>query len=185
MIEMIKSEAKERMQKTIEAYKNELSRLCTGTAHASVLDGINVSYYGTPTPINQVANVNAPEARLLVIQPWDKSIIAEIEKAILQSDLGITPSNDGTVIRLPFPQLTKESRQDLAKQARAKAEDAKVRARNVRRDANDDIKKLEKDKEITADDSKYEQDEIQKLTDKTIAEIDKIFATKEKDILEI
>lgn len=185
MINEIKNNAKERMQKTIDAYKTELSRLRTGTAHPSVLDGISVSYYGTPTPINQVANVSAPEPRMLVIQPWDKSIIAEIEKAILQSDLGITPSNDGTVIRLPFPQLTKESRQELAKQARAKAEEAKVRARNVRRDANDEIKKLEKEKEITADDSKFEQDEIQKLTDKTIAEIDQIFTSKEKDIMEI
>lgn len=185
MLNEIKDQAKEKMAAAIEAYKKDLSRIRTGVAHPSVLEGVLVPYYGTPTPINQIANVSAPEPRLLTVQPWDKTVIADIEKAILKSDLGITPNNDGTVIRLPFPQLTQEAREDLAKQARAKTEDGKIRVRNVRRDANDAIKKLEKEKEITPDDSKYEQDEIQKLTDKTIDEIEKIFAAKEKDILEI
>ena len=185
MIEMIKSEAKERMQKTIEAYKNELSRLRTGTAHASVLDGINVSYSGTPTPINQVANVNAPEARLLVIQPWDKTALKEIEKAILASDLGFNPSNDGEVIRINIPQLTEERRKELVKLVSKTGEQSKVALRNARRDTNDKIKKIEKDGELGEDDAKKALDEVQHIIDKYTKEIDSVVAKKEAEIMEI
>lgn len=174
-----------RMEKAIDSLKRDLSHLRTGRANVSVLDGITVEYYGTPTPLNQVANVSAPEPRLVVVQPWDKSIISEIEKAIQKSDLGINPSNDGTVVRIPFPQLTQETREDIAKQAKAKGEDAKVAVRNIRRDANDQIKKLEKNKELAEDESKTYQDDIQKLTDSTIEKIDKAVSEKEKDIMTI
>lgn len=174
-----------RMEKAIASLKRDLSHLRTGRANVSVLDGITVEYYGTPTPLNQVANVSAPEPRLVVVQPWDKSIISEIEKAIQKSDLGINPSNDGTVVRIPFPQLTQETREDIAKQAKAKGEDAKVAVRNIRRDANDQIKKLEKNKELAEDESKTYQDDIQKLTDSTIEKIDKAVSEKEKDIMTI
>lgn len=174
-----------RMEKAIDSLKRDLSHLRTGRANVSVLDGITVEYYGTPTPLNQVANVSAPEPRLVVVQPWDKSIISDIEKAIQKSDLGINPSNDGTVVRIPFPQLTQETREDIAKQAKAKGEDAKVAVRNIRRDANDQIKKLEKNKELAEDESKTYQDDIQKLTDSTIEKIDKAVSEKEKDIMTI
>lgn len=185
MLDEILQDAEERMQKSIESLKNELTHIRTGKAHVSLLDGITVEYYGTPTPINQVANISTPEARLLTIQPWDKNIIKDIEKALQKSDLGINPNNDGTVIRLQMPQLTQETRAEYAKQAHKKGEDGKVSVRNIRRDANDAIKKLEKAKEITEDDSKGAQDDVQKLTDKVIAQIDKIVAEKEKDILSI
>ena len=184
-IEQIHTAAQEKMEKSLEAFKQELARIRTGKAHVSVLDAVRVNYYGVPTPLNQVANLSAPEPRLLMVQPWDKGIIGEIEKAIQKADLGLNPSNDGTVIRLPLPQLTQETREELAKQARKVAEDGKVHIHNIRRDANDDVKKLEKAKEITEDDSKYEQEEIQKLTDSYIKKIDDIVKEKEKDILEI
>lgn len=175
-------ETKERMDQSIESLKKDLSRLRTGKANISLLDGIMVPYYGTPTPLNQVANVSAPEPHLLTIQPWDKSIIAEIEKAIQKSDIGITPNNDGTLIRLPLPQLTQEVRADLAKQAKKRGEDAKVAIRNIRRDGNDHIKK---DKDLPEDEAKGLQDDVQKLTDDAIKQVDKIVADKEKDIMEI
>lgn len=185
MFDELLKDTQKRMDQSMESLKSDLSRLRTGKAHTSLLDGITVPYYGTPTPLNQVANVSAPEPRMLTIQPWDKSIIGEIEKAIQKSDLGINPSNDGVIIRLPLPQLTKEVREDLAKQAKKRGEDAKVSVRNIRRDANDNIKKLEKAKEVTEDDSKYFQDEIQKLTDQSVEKIDQIVSDKEKDIMEI
>lgn len=185
MIEEILLDAEERMEKSINKYREDLSHIRTGKANVSLLNGITVEYYGAPTPINQVANVSAPAPDLITIQPWDKGIIKDIEKAIQKSDLGINPSNDGVVIRLPIPQLTKETRTELAKQAHKKAEDAKVYIRNIRRDANDQIKKLEKNKEITEDDSKGGQDDVQKQTDAAIAKIEKIYDEKEKDIMSI
>ena len=185
MIEEILLDAEERMEKSINKYREDLSHIRTGKANVSLLNGITVEYYGAPTPINQVANVSAPAPDLITIQPWDKGIIKDIEKAIQKSDLGINPSNDGVVIRLPIPQLTKETRTELAKQAHKKAEDAKVYIRNIRRDANDQIKKLEKNKEITEDDSKGGQDDVQKQTDAAIAKIEKIYDEKQKDIMSI
>lgn len=184
MINDILKDTEKRMNLSIESLRTELSRIRTGKANISLLDGITVPYYGTPTPLNQVANISAPEPRLLTVQPWDKTIIGEIEKALQASDLGITPNNDGTVIRLPLPQLTQEVREDLAKQARKRGEDAKVSVRNIRRDANDQIKKLEKAKEIPEDDSKSGQDDVQKLTDDAIKQVDSVVAEKEKEVLE-
>ena len=185
MIDEILLDSEERMEKSINKFREELAHIRTGKANVSLLNGITVEYYGASTPINQVANVSAPAPDMITIQPWDKSIIKDIEKAIQKSDLGINPSNDGMIIRLPLPQLTKETRQDLAKQAHKKAEEAKVFIRNIRRDANDRIKKLEKSKEITEDDSKGAQDDVQKQTDASIAKIEKICAEKEKDIMNI
>ena len=185
MIEEILLDSEERMDKSIDRFKDELSHIRTGKANVSLLNGITVEYYGTPTPINQVANVSAPAADLITIQPWDKGIIKDIEKAISKSDLGINPNNDGVVIRLPIPQLTKETRTELAKQAHKKSEEAKVHIRNIRRDANDSIKKLEKSKEITEDDSKGAQDDVQKQTDAAIEKIEQICADKEKDNMSI
>lgn len=185
MINEIKSSSEDKMVKALEALSRDLSRLRTGRANVNILDGITVDYYGTPTPLNQVASISSPEPRLVTVKPWDKSVIGEIEKAIQKSDIGISPNNDGTVIRLPFPQLTQETREEIVKQAKARGEDAKVAVRNIRRDANDQIKKLEKDKEITEDESKSYQDDIQKLTDDKIVEIDQSVANKEKDIMTI
>ena len=185
MIDEILLDSEERMEKSINKYREDLMHIRTGKANVSLLNGITVEYYGSPTPINQVANVSAPAPDLITIQPWDKGIIKDIEKAIQKSDLGINPSNDGVVIRLPIPQLTKETRQELAKTAHKKAEAAKVYIRNIRRDANDQIKKLEKNKEITEDDSKGAQDDVQKQTDAAIAKIEKIYDEKEKDIMSI
>lgn len=185
VVDSITATAKDKMEKSIDILKKDLSQLRTGRASTAFLDGITVDYYGTPTPINQIANVSAPEPRLLTIQPWDKSIMSEIEKAIQKSDLGVNPNNDGTVIRLPFPQLTQESREAIAKQARKRGEDAKVTVRNIRRDANDQVKKMEKAKEIAEDESKSALDEIQKLTDGMIETIDKTVEAKEKDIMTI
>lgn len=185
MIDEILLDSEERMEKSINKYREDLMHIRTGKANVSLLNGITVEYYGSPTPINQVANVSAPAPDLITIQPWDKGIIKDIEKAIQKSDLGINPSNDGVVIRLPIPQLTKETRQELAKTAQKKAEEAKVYIRNIRRDANDQIKKLEKNKEITEDDSKGAQDDVQKQTDAAIAKIEKIYDEKEKDIMSI
>ena len=185
MIDEILLDSEERMEKSINKYREDLMHIRTGKANVSLLNGITVEYYGSPTPINQVANVSAPAPDLITIQPWDKGIIKDIEKAIQKSDLGINPSNDGVVIRLPNPQLTKETRQELAQTAHKKAEEAKVYIRNIRRDANDQIKKLEKNKEITEDDSKGAQDDVQKQTDAAIAKIEKIYDEKEKDIMSI
>ncbi len=177
--------AKERMSKAIQAYTRELASIRAGRASASLLDRIQVDYYGAPTPVNQLAGISVPEARLLVIQPYDKSILGEIEKAILKSDLGLNPSNDGSIIRIAIPQLTEERRKELAKLVKKEAEEAKVAVRNVRRDGNEDLKKLEKNGEITEDDLRGYSDDIQKLTDEHISKIDQIAKDKEKEIMEV
>lgn len=174
-----------RMDKTIEALKHEFASIRTGRASTALLDKVMVDYYGTPSPINQVANVTAPEPRLILVKPWEKSMIGPIEKTVLQSDLGLNPSNDGDTIRLAIPQLTEERRKELVKVVSKKAEEAKVAVRNIRRDANDALKKEEKAKTITEDDAKQGQDKIQKLTDKKIKVIDDLKDKKEKDVLEV
>lgn len=185
MPKQVIADAKERMTKAISAYTRELASIRAGKANASLLDRITVDYYGAPTPVNQLAGVSAPEARLLVITPYDKSILGEIEKAILKSDIGLNPSNDGSVIRLAIPQLTEERRKDLVKVVKKESEDAKVAIRNVRRDANDDLKKLEKNGVITEDDLRGFSDDIQKLTDDHISKIDELTKEKEKEILAV
>ncbi|CAM3422124.1 ribosome recycling factor [Cytobacillus oceanisediminis] len=185
MPKQVIADAKERMTKAISAYTRELASIRAGKANASLLDRITVDYYGAPTPVNQLAGVSVPEARLLVITPYDKSILGEIEKAILKSDIGLNPSNDGSVIRLAIPQLTEERRKELVKVVKKESEEAKVAIRNVRRDANDDLKKLEKNGEITEDDLRGFSDDIQKLTDEHISKIDAITKDKEKEILDV
>ena len=177
--------AKEKMGKTISVLKQELSGLRAGRANAQVLDRITADYYGTPTPINQMGNISAPEPRLLVIAPYDPSALKEIEKALQKSDLGINPSNDGKVIRLVFPELTEERRRDLVKVVKNKGEEAKVAIRSIRRDANDTIKKQKKNGDITEDDQKIMEEDAQKATDASIKDIDKIIADKEKEIMEV
>ncbi|MUG45591.1 ribosome recycling factor [Paenibacillus woosongensis] len=184
MPQSIKKNAEERMDKAIQALKRDLATLRAGRANPSLLDRIQVDYYGTPTPVNQLANISTPDSRTLMIQPWDKSSLAEIERAIQKSDLGLTPANDGSMIRLSIPPLTEERRVDLAKMTKKFGEEAKVAIRNIRRDANDDIKKLEKT-EISEDESRRHQEDIQKSTDKFIAEVDKVLAAKEKEIMEV
>jgi ribosome recycling factor len=185
MTKQVLEQTKEKMNKTIAAFTRELSSIRAGRANASLLDRISVEYYGAPTPINQLAGVSVPEARLLVIAPYDKTILGEIEKAIMKSDIGITPTNDGSVIRLMIPALTEERRKDLVKQVKKEAEDAKIAVRNVRRDANDDLKKLEKAGEITEDDLRGYGEDIQKLTDDFIVKVDQVTKDKEKEILEV
>ena len=185
MTKQVLDQAKEKMNKSIAAFSRELASIRAGRANASLLDRISVEYYGAPTPINQLAGVAVPEARLLVITPYYKSILGEIEKAIMKSDIGITPTNDGSVIRLMIPALTEERRKDLVKQVKKEAEDAKIAVRNVRRDANDDLKKLEKAGEITEDDLRGYGDDIQKLTDEFIVKVDQVAKEKEKEILEV
>lgn len=185
MANSIMSSAKEKMENAINHYTRQLGAIRAGRANASLLDRISVDYYGAPTPVNQLAGISVPEARLLVIQPYDKTVISEIEKAILKSDIGITPSNDGSVIRLAVPALTEERRKEIAKDVKREAEDAKVAVRNVRRDANDELKKLEKDSEITEDELRRYNDDVQKLTDDFIKKIDALAAEKEQEIMEI
>ncbi|MEY4480636.1 MAG: Frr [Bacillota bacterium] len=184
MPQTVKASAEERMEKAVGALRRELASLRAGRASVSLLDRVQVEYYGAMTPVNQLANISTPDARTLIIQPWDKSSIGAIEKAILKSDLGLTPSNDGTVIRITIPALTEERRNDLVKMTKKYGEEAKVAVRNIRRDANDDIKKLEKGT-ISEDESRGHQEEIQKLTDKFTAEVDKVLAAKEKEILDV
>ncbi|PIQ95827.1 MAG: ribosome recycling factor [Nitrospinae bacterium CG11_big_fil_rev_8_21_14_0_20_56_8] len=184
MIEELLKDCDKKMNCSLDHLKLDLAKLRTGKATLSILDDVRVDYYGNPTPLNQVANLGAPDNHTLHIQPWDSSIIKDIEKAIQSSDLGLTPSNDGKVIRLPFPPLTGERRQQLAKLVKKHAEDCKVAIRNVRRESNDRLKGNEKKHEISEDDSRKGQDRLQKLTDKFVAEADKIAHAKEKDILE-
>ncbi|MDO9534081.1 MAG: ribosome recycling factor [Bacillota bacterium] len=174
-----------KMEKSVEVFKKELSTLRAGRAVPTLLDRVIVNYYNNPTPLNQMATISAPEPRLLLIQPWDKSIIGEIEKAILKSDLGLTPNNDGNVIRLSVPQLTEERRKELVKTVRKKAEDAKVAIRNIRREANDLLKAGEKSGRISEDNLRIAQDEIQDLTKKEIEKVEQITDLKEKDIMEV
>lgn len=175
----------EKMQKTLESLKKELAAIRTGRATPALLDRVQVDYYGTMTPVNQVANISIPDPRSLLIQPWEKTMVAEIEKAIMKSDIGLTPNSDGAVIRLNLPQLTQERRTEFVKVANKKAEEARVAIRNIRRDANDLLKKVEKDKTVPEDELKKAQDEIQKLTDRYIKEADQMVGTKEKEIMEV
>jgi len=174
----------ERMKKSIQALKDEFNTIRTGRASASLFDKIRVDYYGEKSPLSQVATVSIPEARLVVIQPWDKNLIGEIEKAIQKSELSLNPSNDGKVIRIAIPPLTEERRKELAKHAKAVAEQSRVAVRNIRRDGNDELKKAQKDGTITEDELKASEDSIQKETDKFIQEINKILEDKEKEIME-
>lgn len=185
MFATIKKETTERMEKTIQTLKRDLSTLRAGRATPSLLDKITVHYYGSDMPINQMANITVPEPRLLVIQPWDKSALGEIEKAIQKSDLGLTPSNDGNLIRIAIPALTEERRAELVKVVKKTGEEAKVAIRNIRRDANEDVKKLEKNGEVSEDDARRGQDEVQKLTDRFIREADEQVEAKEKEIMEV
>lgn len=185
MSKQIIDQAKERMTKAIDALTRAFASIRAGRANASLLDRITVEYYGAPTPLNQMASISVPEARLLVIQPYDKTILGEIEKAILKSDLGITPTNDGNVIRLTIPALTEERRKDLSKLVKKEAEEAKVAIRNIRRDANDDFKKAEKAGDITEDDLRGYSDDVQKITDDYIKQIDELATEKEKEILSV
>ena len=175
----------EKMKKTISVYQEELSEIRAGRANPSILNKINISYYGVPTPINQVAGISVPEARMIVIQPWDASVLKEIEKAILASDIGINPNNDGKVIRLNFPELTEERRKELVKEIKKIAEDSKVSIRSIRREGMDMVKNLNKTSQITEDELERDEEAIQKLTDKYIDQIDKILSDKEKEVLSV
>jgi len=174
-----------KMKKALEVLRKEYATLRAGRATPSILDKVMVDYYGTATPLNQAATISVPDARTLIIQPWEKAMLAKIEKAILKSDVGITPNNDGTVIRLTIPQLTQQRRAELVKMVHKKAEETRVAVRNLRRDANEMLKKLEKDKTVSEDEAKKAQDDVQKLTDKYVKEIDKIAAAKENEIMEV
>ena len=174
----------QRMEKSIAALKDEFNAIRTGRASAALFDKVRVDYYGQPTPLNQVATISVPEARSVVIQPFDKTLIGEIEKAIQKSELGLHPSNDGKIIRIAIPPLTAERRKELVKQAKAAAETSRVAIRNIRRDGNEDLKKQQKDSKLTEDELKSAEDALQKSTDKFIADINKILETKEKEIME-
>ncbi|MCI8640905.1 MAG: ribosome recycling factor [Clostridia bacterium] len=176
---------KEKMDKSINVYNEKLSEVRAGRANPAILNKVKIDYYGTPTPISQVAGVSVPEARLIVIQPWDVSVLKEIEKAILASDIGINPNNDGKVIRLAFPELTEERRKDLVKDIKKMAEEAKIVIRTIRRDGIEEAKKEQKDGNITEDELKQAENEIQKLTDKSVEEIDKILSNKEKEVMSV
>ena len=176
---------KEKMDKTISVYEEKLSEIRAGRANPAILNKVKIDYYGTPTPINQVAGISVPEARLIVIQPWDISVLKEIEKAILASDIGINPNNDGKVIRLAFPELNEERRKEIVKEVRKMAEEAKVAIRSIRREGIDVAKAAQKDSEITEDELKQAENDIQKITDKNIEEIDKILESKEKEVMSV
>ncbi|AZM94629.1 MULTISPECIES: ribosome recycling factor [Halomonadaceae] len=185
MINDIKKDAESRMKKSVEALHSNFNKIRTGRAHPSILDAVTVDYYGGQVPLNQVASVNVEDARTLTVAPWEQGMVPKVEKAIMTSDLGLNPSSAGNIIRVPMPMLTEETRKGYIKQARSEAEQARVAVRNVRRDANGDFKSLLKDKEITEDDQRQGEDEIQKLTDKYIAEVDKALAAKEQDLMQV
>jgi ribosome recycling factor len=185
MLEDLKKDAVERMQKCVVAFRNELKRLRTGRAHPSLLEHIRVEYYGNEVPLNQVANIALEDARTITVTPWEKTMVQVIEKAIMKSDLGLMPNTAGTVIRVPMPPLTEERRRDLAKVVRHEAENARVAVRNVRRDVNNEIKDMLKEKLLSQDDERRAQEEVQKLTDKHVAEIEQVLAEKEKELMQI
>lgn len=185
MLQKVYQDLGHKMDKAAEVLKNEFSGIRTGRANPALLEGIKVLCYGALTPLNQVAGISVPESRLLLIQPWDKSVLGEIEKAILKSDLGLTPANDGKVIRLPIPTLTEERRHDLVKVVKKMAEESKVAIRNIRRESNEEIKKLEKDKHISEDESKTAHEKVQEMTDKHIAQLEELLKKKEKEIMEV
>ena len=183
MIDETIADADERMQKSIASLDEAFKKIRTGRAHPDILDSVQVSYYGSDTPLSQLANVTVEEGRSLIISPWEKPMIGEIEKAIMKSDLGLNPSNNGDTIRVPMPPLTEETRKEYTKQAKAEAENARISIRNIRRDANSDLKGLEKEKEISEDEQHRAEDQIQKITDKHIATIESSFQAKEADLL--
>ena len=185
MLENIKKQSAEKMEKAIQVLKKDLASLRAGRATPALLEKVTVSYYGSEMPVNQLASISAPEPRLLVIQPWDKSALTEIERAILKSELGLTPTNDGNVIRITIPALTEERRAEFVKVVKKSGEDSKVAIRNIRRDANEEIKKLGKNGEISEDEVRRGQDEIQKLTDGYIQKVDEVIGAKEKEIMEV
>jgi len=185
MINEIISDAEQRMQKSVAALVEALKKIRTGRAHPSILDSVQVSYYGAETPLNQLANVSTEDGRTLMISPWEKPMISEIEKAIMKSNLGLNPSNNGNTIRVPMPALTEETRRDFTKQAKNEAEHSRVVIRNIRRDANSDFKDLQKEKEISEDEQHQAEDRVQKLTDKYVAEVESIYHVKEADLLSI
>lgn len=184
-MENIKETTKEKMQKSFETMLHQYSKIRTGRASASILDDIKINYYGQPTPVKQLCNISIPEARMIVVQPWDKTTLADIEKAILAANIGITPENDGNVIRLPFQPLTEEKRKDIVKNIKKISEDTRVAIRNIRRDANDIVKKEKKDSEISEDEEKKQLKELQDLTDEWIKKIDEAEKAKEKEIMEV
>jgi ribosome recycling factor len=185
MVNDIKKNAELKMQKSLEALKSDLSKIRTGRAHTGLLDHVMVEYYGSMVAVNQVANVNLGDARTINVQPYEKNMVAKVEKAIRDSDLGLNPATSGELIRVPMPMLTEERRRELVKVVKSEGENAKVAVRNVRRDANDALKKLLKDKEISEDDERRAQDEIQKLTDRYVADVDKALQTKEAEIMAV
>ena len=185
MINEIQADAKSRMQKSFENLETNLAKIRTGRAHPSILDSVMVEYYGSDVPLSQVANVGVEDSRTLTVQPWEQSMIVKVEKAIMMSDLGVNPNTNGNTIRIPMPPLTEERRKDLTKVARHEAEQARVAIRNVRRDANGDVKALLKDKEITEDEARASEDAIQKITDEVIARVDAALAEKEKSLMEV
>ncbi|MGB0733770.1 MAG: ribosome recycling factor [Pontibacterium sp.] len=185
MLNEIAQDAQERMNKSLEALINNFKKIRTGRAHPSILDGIVVPYYGSDVPLQQVANISVEDARTLAINPWEKPLVPVVEKAILKSDLGLNPATSGDTIRVPMPALTEETRKGFIRQARGEAENARIAIRNIRRDANGDIKELLKEKEITEDEERRGEDMVQKVTDKTIAEVDKLLEQKEADLMEI
>ena len=185
MIDEIMLETEEKMQRSIDSLHTAFSTVRTGRANAMVLDRIKVDYYGVPTPINQMAGIKTPDAHMLVIEPWDKGVLSAIEHAILESDLGVTPNNDGSIIRLPFPALTEDRRRDLVKQCKEYAEEARVAVRNARRDGNSNVAKLVKEENLPEDEQRRAEADIQKLTDKYVAEVDAAFKKKEAEVMEI
>ena len=185
MVEDIIQDAKDRMQKSVASLEEAFKRIRTGRAHPSILDVVTVSYYGSETQISQIANIVVEEGRTLLISPWEKSMISDIEKAILKSDLGLNPANNGDTLRVPMPALTEETRREYTKQAKNEAENARIALRNIRRDANSHLKDLEKDKEISEDDQRRSEEQIQKLTDTYVGNIEAIYQVKETDLLSI
>jgi len=185
MIDEILSEARTAMDKAVKSLKREMAKVRTGRASVSLLDDVKVDYYGVPTPLSQVATLSVPEARLITVQPWEKNLIPDIEKAIFKADLGLTPSSDGQLIRLPVPALTEERRREMVKIIKRMAEDAKISVRNARRDANETLKMLEKEKEITEDDLKRSEKDVQQLTDEFVNTIDTVVQGKEKEVMEV
>lgn len=185
MINELKDDAQDRMGKTIEALRQALSKVRTGRAHPSILDGLCVSYYGSDTPLSQVANISVSDARTLTVTPWEKNIVQDVERAIINSGLGLNPSSTGEVIRIPMPALTEETRKGFIRQARKEAENSRVAVRNIRRDVLSDVKELLKGKDISEDDDRRAQEDVQKITDRFIKQIDEILADKEKDLMEI
>lgn len=185
MVDDVMAEAESKMVRAVESLRRDLSAIRTGRASPALVERITVDYYGTPTPLNQLASIAVPEPRLIVIQPWEKQMMGAVEKAILKSDLGLTPINDGKLIRITIPQLTEERRKDLVKQVKRRVEEAKVAARNVRRESHEDLKDLEKEKIVSQDDERRAQERLQKLTDRFTEEIDRVGQAKEAEVLEV